>query len=138
MFLESYLIGSSWTIPGEPVSRNRRVSSDQSILLLVHGISCLAKKSRLSFRRQFKRSKCIHVFFHVRRSSCCSNENDFSREIFENLSAIRSDERFFVSFPRSRKTDRSTVLSFSLFFFFVTFHRYLEQIENTTEHIARD
>lgn len=27
---------------------------------------------------------------------------------------------------------------FLSFFFFVTFHRYLEQIENTTEHIARD
>lgn len=91
------------------------VAPDQSILLLVHRISS-GQKSRF-FPSEFKRSKCTRF-----RSSCCLDENDFSRQIFENLSAIQSDERFSFRFVSSRnnnnlegKADRSTVLTFSLF-----------------------
>lgn len=76
-------------------------------------------KNRVSFRRNLNAAS-VHVF--DRRSSCCLDENDFSRQIFENFSAIQSDERFSFRFVSSRnnnnlegKADRSTVLTFSLF-----------------------
>lgn len=112
----------SWTIPEESVSRNRRVSirSWHPIKASYYlYIAFRLAKNRVSFRRNLNAAS-VHVF--DRRSSCCLDENDFSRQIFENLSAIQSDERFSFRFVSSRnnnnlegKADRSTVLTFSLF-----------------------
>lgn len=123
MFLESYLVGSS----ARGLSQKKLSLETAKFIRSQHPIKAsyylyitfrLAQKIAFLFVGIYMRQ--VHTRF---RSSCRFDENDFSRQIFANLSAIQSDERFSLRFlDRTRnnndlegKTDRSTVLSFSLF-----------------------
>lgn len=77
-------------------------------------------KNRVSFRRNLNAAS-VHVF--DRRSSCCLDENDFSTNFWKSFGdsigrAVFVSFRFVSSRNNNNlegKTDRSTVLTFSLF-----------------------
>lgn len=132
----------SWTIPEESVSRNRRVSirSWHPIKASYYlYIAFRLAKNRVSFRRNLNAAS-VHVF--DRRSSCCLDENDFSTNFWKSFGdsigrAVFVSFRFLEKQQQSRRKSGSVHGSNFFSFSVSTFHRYLE-IENTTEHIARD
>lgn len=130
MFLESYvLIGSSARGLSRRTCPSKRKFSSARNIRPKHPTTIVStfrfsQKPRF-FPSEFKCSKCTRF-----RSSCRFDENDFSRQIFF--------KSFGDSIGRETLFSKEKQVHGSIFFSFcVTFYRYLE-IENTTEHIARD